>query len=612
LLAACGAKVNAPPEPPQAVRRGDEAYRYRDYETAILQYNSHTDLIDKDEYTARALYKAAVSQFHLGRYREALVSLDDLHRRYPDGRWVQVDALRGDVERALAHPSAAIESWDHGWQVASDNDRSKLRLRIATVARGMNSVDLAKARQSAVSGDVQELLEDQIAKRATPEINEPLPELEAPAEPEGELLAANAARQQPPPVTAKTPELGKKAGQKKAAAAKAVAEPAAEATAAATAPESATLEPAAKQAVAAAATGSAETPVAKAPAIDPNAKTAAARVAVLMPMTGLDASAGERSLRAVRLALEPNQLVVKDSQDHPAAAVRAFEELAADSTVLAVIGPLDRETAKVLAAKAAVAHLPLITLSPTEETSPPYVVQAGTTRQQLLDKLLDYAVRRARLRRFGVVFPDDPQGQAFLAAFKAQVDRRGSTIVGADGYSPDAKSLTAGMVHRWRDDQNLQALVLSDTATAAAKFAKFLQREMPDIPLLGINSWDTLVETDPALGGVVFASVFSPNSARAAVRDFVLRYEHTYGQTPNAAEAEAYDAALLVKHALNAAEHSRAAVWETLRSTTDIEGATGQLAVTPKGVRHEAAVLQLLSGKLVEIDAGAAAPAPSM
>src|SRR5262249_33569754 len=93
VLAACGPKVVAPPEAPMSVRRGDQAFRYEEYEAAIESYRTYLDTVERGDYTARVFYKAALAQYRLGRYRDTLLTLDELSQRYPKGHWVQVDAL---------------------------------------------------------------------------------------------------------------------------------------------------------------------------------------------------------------------------------------------------------------------------------------------------------------------------------------------------------------------------------------------------------------------------------------------------------------------------------------------------------------------------------------
>src|SRR6266481_6842829 len=133
VAAACSAKVSAPPEPPMSVRRGDQAFRYEEYEAAIDSYRTYLDQTERGDYTARVLYKSALAQYRLGRYHDTLLTLDELAQRYPKNQWVQVDALRGDAERALNHRLEALRAWDAAWKIAGDNDRPKLRQRIVSV-----------------------------------------------------------------------------------------------------------------------------------------------------------------------------------------------------------------------------------------------------------------------------------------------------------------------------------------------------------------------------------------------------------------------------------------------------------------------------------------------
>src|SRR5512140_2972142 len=83
LCAGCSPQVTAPPEPPAAVRRGDDAFRFQDYDTAIAAYRIYLDQYDQELYTPRTFYKSALAQYRLGQYTEALVTLDELSHRYP-------------------------------------------------------------------------------------------------------------------------------------------------------------------------------------------------------------------------------------------------------------------------------------------------------------------------------------------------------------------------------------------------------------------------------------------------------------------------------------------------------------------------------------------------
>lgn len=614
LLAACGSKIKAPPEPPMAIRRADDAFRYRHYADAVALYGSYTDVVDKDEYTARALYKKALAQYQLGRYADVLVTLQDLQNRYPTARWVQVDALRGDSQRALGRPVAAIESWDRGWEAATEADRTRLRVRIGTVARDMNTAELDEAREVVTSPDVAQMLDYQLAKREKPELDEPLPEFEAP---EGTAVAESPGAAEAP-VVAKTEshaETQAAVATGGAGAAVAAADAGAAPPEAADSADTVVAEPAPEAPTEPAVENAAVEAPAAAPAVA-RTETAlpetiagdAARVGVFLTGT---AGENERVVRALQMVLGEQALVVKEATAAASSEKQAFEELVDDPRVLAVIGPVETESARLVAEAATRQRIPLLELSSASDTSArPFVLHAGVSRAELLPELLDYAMNRARLRQFGVIYPDNVSGQAFYSSFKASVDRRGGKVIGTDAYSPDAKSLTAGLVQRWRDKDNLQALVLSDGSIAAETFAKFLQREMPDITLLGVNDWDALAGNELALSGVVFASVFVADAPRPATREFVQQYQDAFHQTPVTIQALAYEAALIVKHGLQSGAASRGAMWEAIEHSPIFDGPTGPVRIVGNQLERQPVVVRLSNGKLEAVETSTAPVAP--
>lgn len=577
-LAGCTTKVVPPPEPPISVRRGDEAFRYEEYGKAVDSYRAYLDQVERDEYTARVFYKTALAQYRLGQYKETLRTLDELAQRYPAGHWVQVDALRGDTERAMGDPAAAIQSWDEGWSVGNEADRQKLRQRIVAVARDMDNIDIARARRTVRNPHVAGLLDRQIALRQPPPITEPIPETGEPA-PE-EVAAAPETEPASAPVGAR------------------------HAPYEVTEPEEAESAPAEFDEAAADLSMPHDTEAEESDT-EPSF-TGETKVGVLIPMTGSAEALGERVLRGVRLVFGPEskRVVLKDSGTEPAVATRAFDELTRDPNVVAVIGPVHSDDAAAVAPRAELRHVPLLLLSQRDGLSGRFVLQAGMTRSRQVGTLLDYAMDRARLRRFAVVYPKDATGTDYFAAFKADVDRRGGTVVGTSAYPPGSSSPAVDLatIKKWRNKDNLQAVFLPDNASAAAQFAKLLQHSMPDVPLLGVHSWEGLANhTDGPLNGVLFSDGFYAASARPATREFVEHFQQAYGEIPGVLEAQAHDAALLVKDAMDANANSRADVLRRLQAFGPIDGASGELTVTSDGLEHRLFLLQISGGKLREI-----------
>ncbi|MCX8073222.1 MAG: ABC transporter substrate-binding protein [Candidatus Binatia bacterium] len=537
VWAGCAAKVQAPPEPPGTVRRAEEAFRLRDYERAIELYKTYAELVRRDPYVPRVLYKAALAQYQLGRYEDVLATLEDLQSRYPEKRWVQVEALRGDAQRALGKSVAAIQSWDHAFAVARPDDESKLRLRVATVARSLSDEELGEASQLVESKPVQEILAAVVAQRQHPEIPEPLPEF---PEESASDLAFTKGREEPPPAEA-------------------------------------------------AARGEGALPPLE------GRSTEAVGELRLIGVLAPNSEAAPGLLHAVTLAVGSEHVVMADTPAAREQLQGAFRKLADDPNVLAVV---TESTSRELAALARERAVPLVDVAESEPA--PYVVAAGLPPSESLEVLLDYAVHRARLRRFAVVYPDTLAGRQFLTRAQAEITRRGGEVVGSDAYAPDTRGITVGLLRRWRDRENMQAVLLADQALAAAPLARLLQAEMPDIPLLGVNDWSQLTTMIPGVSGVVFTSALSPDRAQ---HPFVEDFRAAMGRLPTTDEVSAYEAALwLAKVASELPEKvARAEVWAALQRSSQIEGPSGVVAVAGARFVRRPFVLQFAKGELHEV-----------
>ncbi len=575
VLSACSAKVSLPPEAPADVRRGDRAFHYQDYDGAITAYRRYLNQVDQGEYTARTFYKCAQAEYRAKRYPDALATLDELSKRYPKAHWVQVDGLRGDVQLAMGHPAAALQAWDAAWSSSTTADRPKLRQRILDTAHQLNDVELASAQRSVNNKDVRQLLEQQIGNRQAPPIDEP-------------LFGDEKDDQGAPPEAALSDSPDTLPASDDGASEKPVA-----------------LSPPPPEEI----EHRADVPTAPAvppPAAAPEEKLhGAAKLGCVLPLSGATRQYGERSLRGVQLAFgsDADRLVVKDSGGDAATAARMLNELAKDPAVVAVIGPLQSDAAQAMMAPAEAAHLPLLLLSPGTEPVGRYVLQASVSRSLPVGALLDYAMQKVRLRRFGVLYPTDAYGKELSETFRDEVGRRGGTVVGVNSYPPGVRNVDVDVatVKQWRDAQNMQAVFVPDSGSAAAEFARSFQMLMPDVTLLGVHGWEEIAGHDGALSGILFADTFYGGSSRPGTRAFVEAFAHSYGQSPGVAEAQAYDAALLVHRALNAGAASREDLLERMRALGPVDGATGVLQLTEHAVARAPFLLQVSEGKLQEI-----------
>jgi ABC-type branched-subunit amino acid transport system substrate-binding protein len=342
------------------------------------------------------------------------------------------------------------------------------------------------------------------------------------------------------------------------------------------------------------------------------------RIGVLLPLTGPYATYGQRSLNGIKLALgqQADALVVRDDQGEPAAG-RAASRLSGDPTIGAVIGPLRSKVAETVAPRAERAGLPLVVLAQQEGSGGRWIVQPGMTADRQAAELADYAVGTRGLRKFGILYPNDPYGSALAQAFRQHVEQRGGRVVGTITYDAKQKEFSVELlsVDKWVTGDGLQAVFIPDSAQTAVPLAIQLRRAQPGVVLLGSNGWNdpaTLAPVAETIEGTVFVDGFFPSSQRRATQDFVAAYKAAYASTPEILEAQAYDAAKLVVAALQTGARSRAQMIAALQSPHTVDGAAGSVVVGPQGVQRQLFLLRIVNGTISEIvpTRPAAAPVP--
>lgn len=332
------------------------------------------------------------------------------------------------------------------------------------------------------------------------------------------------------------------------------------------------------------------------------------RIGCLLPLTGSYAVYGQRSLNGIRLGLErdADRLVVRDTQGQPQMARAALDELIADPNVVAILGPLRSKEAEAVAIRAERAGVPLVLLSQRDVAGGRFLLQPVMTYERQASELAEHATVVMGVRNVGVLYPRDEYGSGLADAFERELTRRGGRIVGVLAYEPGAKEfpVEALTVQKWMSDDGLQAVFIPDFAATAVELGRLLRRAHPALTLLGSNGWNDPGRLGPAsedLEGAVFVDGFFSASTRPATQAFVSSYRSTYGGEPEILEAQAHDAAMLVRKAIEAGARSRTQIGPALASLRTFDGAAGTIGVGPDGLQRELFLLRLARGAISEI-----------
>ena len=330
---------------------------------------------------------------------------------------------------------------------------------------------------------------------------------------------------------------------------------------------------------------------------------------------------------------------VRDSKANLSTTASVMDELALVERVIAVVGPLFNETTEVAAKKAQEFHLPLITpgapsLQIAADNS--YVFRTALTNRLEARQLAQYAMGSLGLRRFAILYPDDPSGREVAETFQARIAELGGEIIIRQAYAPDQVDFTAAL--RQVGGQTDQELAHASSAgerapspestteirTTSGKLAyealylprsfERLQFLVPAMQLLNITGMTLLGESGwnhPALvkragafvDGAVFMDGFFAGASDPQVREFVQQYRAMFNTTPDLMAAQSHDAMLLLLRVLKQRPRTREEVREQLKATKDFRAATGWMGVLPNGeIERRLFALTVRRGQIVQLN----------
>ncbi len=345
-----------------------------------------------------------------------------------------------------------------------------------------------------------------------------------------------------------------------------------------------------------------------APAPSP-AASGAAKVALLVPLTGATAELGQAILNAAQLALfeVPGDrliLVPRDTGGNVDGAVKAARAVIDDGAKL-ILGPLLAAEVEAVKPLARDAHLNIIAFSTVTELAGGNTFLMGFLPRQEVVREVGHARERG-FARFAALAPNSPYGHLMADALRDVASTSGATVTRVEFYDPRAGD-TAPAVQRLLPGAGPSPAPAPDSAAAGApsfdallvpeggarlkQIARQVKEAAPGakpLQLLGSGLWDVPdIGSEPALVGGWFAA--SPPESRRA---FAQRYQAIYGRAPPRLASLGYDGAALA--AALAHGEGEAFSQQAILSSNGFTGIDGLFRFTPGGlVQRGLAVLEV-------------------
>lgn len=312
-------------------------------------------------------------------------------------------------------------------------------------------------------------------------------------------------------------------------------------------------------------------------------------------IAGLGLAAGAPDGKGV-VAIETRAAVDKTTS---AEAVDAL----ARQNVIAIIGPIGKDSVDGASARAENLGVPMISLSTSAEqrTTGRFIFHIRHSPESRARTLAQRALAKG-IKTFAIMAPETPYGKGISAAFTEAVTKGGGTIVITVTYPDTAKSFTkeaSSLKSGWdavfiADEAKRLGLIVPSLAAAgyvakAQPFPKKLKNGRPIMLLSTAEGLDAsyLADAGRHSEGALFAPGFYPDAGDATQKPFIDRFVAAYARQPEATEAYAFDAAQL---AAAAGANGRAALAGAL-AKGQLQGVTGAIKFNEDHRRSDPGVI---------------------
>lgn len=339
-------------------------------------------------------------------------------------------------------------------------------------------------------------------------------------------------------------------------------------------------------------------------------------IGLTMPLTGDLGAWGERALKGAQLATqEVNahraegskfRLLVEDTKTLPAVGVSVLQKLIDVNKVKYVVS--DPSSGVTLAMAPVAEKNKVILLAPGASNSDvrnagEYVFRDWTSDDYDGIFLARAAKDTLHAATVLVFHQDNAYSQGLAAAFNNAASKLGIHVVVTERFSgtvPDYRTLLTKY-----KDAKVDTFFVAAHAEQSARF--FIQaRELGiKLPFLGCVAVEgpEFSKTYPDANGIYYTTVPLIPERNPKFADFAKRYKAAYGTLPDVAAAHAYDAILLLDHAIPSASTSVEEARQNLLAVKDFPGATGKMTFDEKGdVKKPVALMRYDHGKPVFLE----------
>ncbi len=324
---------------------------------------------------------------------------------------------------------------------------------------------------------------------------------------------------------------------------------------------------------------------------------------------------GGMNRRGIELALDhvnarpvhktrPVEVVYRDDQGNGAKAAAIAQEFVENPIVLAVIGHVN-SGAMVAAAKVYDGHLPAVA---TTATSPDLTGLSSWTFRVISSdsanglQLARFAAKLGR-SRVAILYENNAYGRGLTESFTRHF---AGQVVSIDPIG-DAGDQNFEPFVSYYNKVRPDLIFVAGTEASGITLVREVRRQRLDVDLLGGDGWTGLSVDTANAEGVLVGTPFTAEDPRTDSRRFVDAFKAKFGMTPDGNAALAYDATMLLVHAIERVGPNRAKIRRflaTARAHEAYRGVTGLMRFQADGdpIAKSFVMTRIQRGTLVVAD----------
>ncbi len=343
----------------------------------------------------------------------------------------------------------------------------------------------------------------------------------------------------------------------------------------------------------------------------PPAELPPVKVALLVPLSGKNASLGQAMLNAAQMALfdvgyTNFELMPRDTKGTAEGAASAAYDAAQNGAQL-ILGPVFADEVRAAKPAARTASLNMIAFSTNWELADERTFVMGFLPFDQVERITNYAASQ-NVKRIGVIAPANEYGRTVIPAYQTVASRAGILTPQAVTIQPEDSASMNAVRQLANNAQNFDAVFMPLGGSAASNVSSVLLQSGvgPSVRRIGTGLFDdATLARKPEMAGAWFAAP-APQSRSG----FENRYLQTYNSAPPRIATLSYDAtALAATLAQRGYQNGSGPAFdrEAISNPNGFMGLDGIFRFRQNGLAERGlAVLQFTNGTITVID-----PAPT-